>query len=168
MGLREAALEGPRPRPRRITVGLDAGADDYVTKPFSVRELTARVKSLMRRAGNPVGGGQYKNVRLSIDFGAMLVTLDGARVRLTRREFELLAALSKAEGRVLTRERLIEEVCGFGYEGDTRMLDVHVRRQRRKLGGAGECIETLIGAGYRFAGFCTRDEGMGRVKAAGA
>ncbi len=149
-----------------IVTGLDAGADDYVTKPFSVRELTARVKSVTRRAGNPFGEGQYRDVRLTIDFGAMLVTLDGARVRLTRREFELLAALAKSEGRVLARERLIEEVWGLEYEGDPRTLDVHIRRLRHKLGCVGECIETVIGVGYRFAGFGTEGEGR-RSKAAG-
>jgi DNA-binding response OmpR family regulator len=148
-----------------IVTGLDAGADDYVTKPFSVRELTARVKSVTRRAGSLVGGGQYRDVRLIVDFGAMLVTLDGGRVRLTRKEFELLAALAKSAGRVLTRERLIEDVWGFDYGGDPRTLDVHIRRLRHKLGCTGDCIETVIGVGYRFAGFGTEEDDNFKAKA---
>lgn len=151
-----------------VAAGLDAGADDYVTKPFSMRELLARVRAVIRRFGQTFDSELYRDARLSIDFASMLVTLDGARVRLTRMEFRLLAELARSAGRLLTRERLVEQVWGHDYEGDERTLDVHVRRLRRKLGGAGECIETVIGVGYRFAGFRSPVERQASAKAAGA
>jgi DNA-binding response OmpR family regulator len=131
--------------------GLELGADDYVTKPFSVRELVARVRAVLRRAGESAAPA-YEDARLRVDFGEMSVACRGREVRLTRKEFGLLRALARRPGRVMTRDRLLDEVWGQQYYGDTRTLDVHVRRLRQKLGACGGCIETVIGTGYRFKG----------------
>ena len=131
--------------------GLELGADDYVTKPFSVRELMARVRAVLRRS-EEAAATAYKDDRLQIDFEDMRVLCGGAEVRLTRKEFGLLAALSRRPQRVATRNHLLDEVWGQDYYGDTRTLDVHVRRLRQKLGDCGECIETVVGVGYRFVG----------------
>jgi DNA-binding response OmpR family regulator len=142
----------------RVT-GLDLGADDYITKPFSVREVMARVRAVLRRVDeNRVA--RYEDNRLQIDFADMQVTCDGVSVRLTRKEFALLSMLAKSAGRVATRQRLLDDVWGHQYYGDTRTLDVHIRRLRQKLGVCGESIETVVGVGYRFVG-CTgrKDEG---------
>lgn len=134
--------------------GLDLGADDYVTKPFSVGELMARVRSALRRAGADEAT-RYEDDEIRIDFGAMRVTCRGADVRLTRKEYDLLAALAGNVGRVLTRQRILDLVWGYNYPGDARTLDVHIRRLRFKLGGCDKSIETMTGVGYRFVG-CSR------------
>ncbi len=131
--------------------GLDLGADDYITKPFSVRELTARVRAVLRRTDEQTVA-RYEDSRLSIDFAEMRVTCDQSSVRLTRKEFALLSTLAKGAGRVSTRQQLLDNVWGYQYFGDTRTLDVHIRRLRQKLGTCGESIETIIGVGYRFIG----------------
>lgn len=131
--------------------GLDLGADDYVAKPFSVRELMARVRAVLRRADESATA-RYEDTRLSIDFDDMRVMCDGTSVRLTRKEFSLLATLARASGRVATRQQLLDNVWGYEYYGDTRTLDVHIRRLRQKLGPCGDSIETVVGVGYRFAG----------------
>jgi DNA-binding response OmpR family regulator len=87
----------------------------------------------------------------------MRVACEGADVKLTRKEFALLAALANARGRVVTRSRLLDEVWGYEYYGDTRTLDVHIRRLRQKLGNCGDCVETVVGVGYRFVGCTPRD-----------
>jgi len=131
--------------------GLDLGADDYITKPFSVRELIARVRAVMRRTDeNTVA--RYEDSRLTIDFADMRVACDGENVKLTRKEFALLTTMAKAAGRVATRQNLLDNVWGYEYYGDTRTLDVHIRRLRQKLGDCSECIETVVGVGYRFVG----------------
>src|SRR5918993_523459 len=129
--------------------GLELGADDYVTKPFSVRELIARVRAVLRRTDESAAAG-YEDERLQINFEEMKVVCSGQEVRLTRKEFGLLSALARRNGRVATRNQLLDEVWGQQYYGDTRTLDVHIRRLRQKLGDGGECIETVIGVGYRF------------------
>jgi DNA-binding response OmpR family regulator len=131
--------------------GLDLGADDYITKPFSVKEVMARVRALLRRADEQSAPG-YGDERLSIDFADMRVTCDGAPVKLTRKEFALLEMLSKTGSRVATRQHILDNVWGYEYYGDTRTLDVHIRRLRQKLGDCGDCIETVVGVGYRFIG----------------
>ena len=136
--------------------GLDLGADDYVTKPFSVRELVARVRAVLRRSGES-SAAAYEDARLRVDFGEMRVACGGVEVKLTRKEFGLLAALTRRPGSVATRDRLLDEVWGHEYYGDTRTLDVHVRRLRQKLGGCGGCVETVVGVGYRFKGFSGGD-----------
>jgi DNA-binding response OmpR family regulator len=131
--------------------GLDLGADDYISKPFSVRELMARVRAVMRRT-DETAAARYEDSRLTIDFADMRVVCDGAAVRLTRKEFSLLSTLARAAGRVATRQQLLDNVWGYEYYGDTRTLDVHIRRLRQKLGSCGNCIETVVGVGYRFVG----------------
>jgi DNA-binding response OmpR family regulator len=131
--------------------GLELGADDYVTKPFSVRELVARVRAVLRRTEEPAAAG-YEDERLRINFEEMRVVCSGQEVRLTRKEFGLLSSLVRRNGRVATRNQLLDEVWGQQYYGDTRTLDVHIRRLRQKLGDCGDSVETVIGIGYRFAG----------------
>jgi DNA-binding response OmpR family regulator len=131
--------------------GLDLGADDYITKPFSVRELMARVRAVLRRV-DETSVSRYEDSRLQIDFAEMRVFCDGESVKLTRKEFALLSALAKAAGRVSTRQQLLDNVWGYQYFGDTRTLDVHIRRLRQKLGACGDSVETVIGVGYRFKG----------------
>jgi DNA-binding response OmpR family regulator len=134
--------------------GLDLGADDYVTKPFSLRELGARVRAILRRRGRGDDTPQpavYRGRHLTADFDAVDIAVDGASVRLTRREYELLKFLVENRNRVLSRERLLERVWGYNQFIETRSVDVHVGRLRAKLGTAGEQIETVIGLGYRFA-----------------
>ncbi len=140
--------------------GLELGADDYVTKPFSVRELVARVRAVLRRAED-APSSHYEDERLRVHFEDMQVLCDGAEVRLTRKEFALLAALARRPGRVATRQQLLDDVWGQQYYGDTRTLDVHIRRLRSKLGGCGDSIETVVGVGYRFVGCAVRPQGQG-------
>ena len=138
----------------RVT-GLDVGADDYLTKPFSPRELAARVRAVLRRgAGTETAGPQvtpiYHGRHLTADFDAIAISVDGVQIRLTRREFELLKHLVENRNRVLSRDRLLERVWGYDRLIETRSVDVHVGRLRGKLGEAGKQIETVVGLGYRF------------------
>ena len=133
-------------------IGLDVGADDYITKPFGLRELTARVRAVLRRRNGTMTGATavYTGSHLHADFDAVSVSVDGAPVRLTRREFELLHYLVANRNRVLSRQRLLERVWGHEQYVETRSVDVHVGRLRTKLGSAGRQIETVVGLGYRF------------------
>jgi two-component system, OmpR family, alkaline phosphatase synthesis response regulator PhoP len=137
----------------RVT-GLDVGADDYITKPFSLRELAARVRAVLRRASGETAAGDsaatYRGAHIHADFDAVAVSVDGTSVRLTRREFELLKYLIENRNRVLSRDRLLERVWGYDRFVETRSVDVHVGRLRGKLGAAGRQIETVVGLGYRF------------------
>jgi len=132
--------------------GLDLGADDYVTKPFSARELAARARAILRR--QPSGGDQpiavYRGRHLVADFDAVVVSVDGRPIRLTRREFELLRFLIGNRNRVLSRDRLLDRVWGYEQIIETRSVDVHIGRLRAKLGPAGKQVETVVGLGYRF------------------
>ena len=132
--------------------GLEVGADDYIIKPFSVKELTARVRAVLRRVEREAVP-MYKDPRMSVDFNDMRVVCDGANVKLTRKEFALLEYLIKNTGRVATRQQLLDNVWGYSYFGDTRTLDVHIRRLRQKMDECGGCIETVVGVGYRFNKF---------------
>lgn len=134
--------------------GLDLGADDYITKPFSVRELLARVRAVMRRADEHASK-TYEDDHLLIDFDDIRVVCKGNKVKLTNKEFTLLSVLAKSADRVVTRQQLLDSVWGYSYYGDARTLDVHIRRLRQKLDQCGDCIETVVGVGYRFVG-CRR------------
>ena len=137
----------------RVT-GLDVGADDYIVKPFSLRELTARVRAMLRRGNTDTTRKEsslvYRGKHLIADFDAVAVSVDGTHIRLTRREFELLRYLVENRNRVLSRDRLLERVWGYERFVETRSVDVHVGRLRAKLGNAGRQIETVVGLGYRF------------------
>jgi DNA-binding response OmpR family regulator len=128
--------------------GLDLGADDYVTKPFSPRELMARVRAVFRRA--PPSNDALTIGAITIDGARRAVSVGGAEVALTPTEFRLLDALARAAGRTMTREQLIRSAFGDDYDGLDRTVDVHVMNLRRKLGSAGEAIVTVFGAGYRM------------------
>jgi DNA-binding response OmpR family regulator len=137
----------------RVT-GLELGADDYISKPFSLRELVARVRAVLRRgAPEPSRTAApivYRGTHLVADFDAISVAVDSQHVRLTRREFELLQYLIENRNRVVSRDRLLERVWGYDRMVETRSVDVHVGRLRAKLGVAGRQIETVVGLGYRF------------------
>jgi two-component system phosphate regulon response regulator PhoB len=131
-------------------VGLEFGADDYVTKPFSPREIILRIKAIMRRGTGPAAEEKMTIGAISIDSVRHRVTVGGKAVRLTSVEFKLLAMLMKRRGRVQARDRLLNEVWGYESIIDTRTVDTHVRRLRKKLGKAAEAIETVRGFGYRL------------------
>ncbi|HYJ95355.1 MAG TPA: response regulator transcription factor [Vicinamibacterales bacterium] len=139
----------------RVT-GLDVGADDYITKPFSLRELAARVRAVLRRGRTDASNGTrteafvYRGKHLVADFDAVAISVNGESIRLTRREFELLRYLVENRNRVLSRDRLLERVWGYDRFVETRSVDVHVGRLRGKLREAGRQIETVVGLGYRF------------------
>lgn len=138
--------------------GLDLGADDYITKPFSVRELLARVRAVLRRMDESASK-TYEDDHLMIDFDDIRVICDGRKIKLTNKEFSLLSVLAKSADRVITRQQLLDNVWGYSYYGDARTLDVHIRRLRQKLEDCGNCIETVVGVGYRFIGCSVRQEG---------
>lgn len=130
-------------------LGLELGADDYMIKPFSVKELIARIRAVLRRS-EPEEGAKYDDGQLSIEFADMRVACGGENVRLTKKEFALLEALAKSPDRLVPRQKLLDDVWGYSYFGDTRTLDVHIRRLRQKLGDCAVRIETVVGVGYRF------------------
>jgi len=133
-------------------LGLEMGADDYVVKPFSPRELVARIRAVLRRTRPAPETAPLAVGRLRVDPAAHTVTVDGAPIALTRREFDLLRALVEARGRVLSREFLLDHVWGYAAasEIESRTVDVHVRRLRQKLGAEGQRIGTVTGVGYRL------------------
>lgn len=139
------AAEGDR------VMGLETGADDYVVKPFSVKEVVARIRAVLRRSDTEESP-RYKDAKLAVDFADMRVECGGEGVKLTRKEFALLEHLIKNSGRVSSRQQLLDNVWGYSYFGDTRTLDVHIRRLRQKLEACAHCIETVVGVGYRFVG----------------
>jgi two-component system phosphate regulon response regulator PhoB len=133
-------------------VGLELGADDYVTKPFSPREVVLRIKKLLARAkGEATPAEVHKAGDLVVDTAKHAVTVKGKPVELTVLEFKLLATLMERRGRVQTRDRLLTDVWDYSGDVDTRTVDTHMRRLREKLGKAADLIETVRGVGYRFA-----------------
>ena len=133
-------------------VGLEVGADDYVVKPFSPRELVARVRAILRRAQEPAEFAVKRIGELEVDESRHSVGVQGTPVELTAKEFGLLCALMRANGRVLNREQLLEGVWGYAdaAEIESRTVDVHIRRLREKLGSEAKRIVTVKGVGYRF------------------
>ena len=136
-------------------LGLELGADDYITKPFSVRELVARIKALFRRMGSTISTDQdiIKSGEITIDISRREVFKNGELVEMTLKEFELLKLLVLSKGKVLSRELLLEKIWGFDYYGETRTVDVHVRYLRQKIEDDDSnpiYIETVRGIGYRF------------------
>ena len=130
-------------------VGLECGADDYVTKPFSPREIVLRIKAILRRGGTEEADDRLSAGPITIDPARHEVLVNGKRVELTSLEFKLLRTLMQRRGRVQERDRLLNEVWGYESVIDTRTVDTHVRRLREKLGRAGEVVETVRGFGYR-------------------
>lgn len=133
-------------------MGLDSGADDYVAKPFSMMELLARVKALLRRTERNEAEVVYSMGSLSVNQTRHEVRVDGSEVTLTLKEFELLCLLMENKGRVLTRDQLLNRIWGYGFDGENRTVDVHIRTLRQKLGKCGEYIETVRGVGYKIGG----------------
>ena len=145
-------------------IGLEFGADDYITKPFGIRELKARIKAVLRRyksdqssEGDPAGSGEKAGENSVISFEDLVIDVpchevfaNGESVALTLKEFELLFTLARNQGRVLTREQLLDTIWGYEYPGETRTVDVHIRYLRRKLGDAGNHIFTVRGLGYKL------------------
>ena len=142
-------------------LGLELGADDYITKPFSIKELIARIRAAMRRIGDdridePAGdeGGKILKVNdIEVDCEKYEVRKDGEKLALTLKEFELLKMLIENKGKVLTRDFLLDKIWGYDYVGETRTVDVHIRHVRQKINdeeGSEQMIETIRGVGYRF------------------
>jgi two-component system phosphate regulon response regulator PhoB len=135
-------------------VGFEVGADDYVTKPFSVREVVLRIKALLRRStqiqGETAGGRILHFGPLQIDPDRHRVLNNGSEIELTSTEYKLLLILAERQGRLQTREVLLTEVWGYNYVGDTRTVDTHITRLRGKLGTAGDLIRTVRGFGYKL------------------
>ena len=134
-------------------LGLELGADDYITKPFSIRELIARVKALIRRTSSSMPDHIYKFSNISIDFNKHEILKDDTKIDLTLKEFELLEILIKNKGRVMTRDFLLDKIWGYEYIGETRTVDVHIRHLRQKVEDddkSPKYIETVRGIGYRF------------------
>ena len=136
-------------------LGLDSGADDYVSKPFGTMELISRIKALLRRTGNDDEPAEYRRGSLYVCPSKHIVRVDDKDVTLTLKEFELLCFLFKNNGMVLTRDEILSHIWGYEFDGESRTVDVHIRTLRSKLGDAGKYIETVRGIGYKIGG---RDE----------
>lgn len=130
--------------------GLDSGADDYIKKPFDILELVSRINAVLRRVPSRKKGGVLSYKSIDIDADRRCVFVDGGEVSLTYKEFELLYYLVLNKGMVLSRDKIMNEVWGTYFEGETRTVDVHIRTLRQKLGEAGEYIETVRNVGYKI------------------
>ena len=134
-------------------VGFEVGADDYIVKPFSMRELMLRIRAILRRSGSdgtPAAERQIRAGGILIDCSSHKVTASGQEIELTSTEYKLLLYLAEHNGRVMPRELLLQDVWGYNFVGDTRTVDTHVTRLRNKLGEAGEMIKTVRGFGYKI------------------
>lgn len=131
-------------------IGLDSGADDYVSKPFGIMELISRIKALLRRTGEDICRDEYRIGALYLCPSKHLVKVDGQDVALTYKEFELLALLAAHTGQVFTRDQILQKIWGYEFDGENRTVDVHVRTLRAKLGVCGDLIETVRGVGYKL------------------
>lgn len=131
-------------------VGLDKGADDYICKPFSMLELVARIKAVLRRSDNVKPGKQLQFKRLKMDIERHVVKVDETKIVLTLKEYELLKMLMENQGIVCTRDKILEDIWGYDYYGESRTVDVHIRTLRSKLLDAADYIETIRGVGYRM------------------
>lgn len=134
-------------------IGLDNGADDYVAKPFGVMELISRVKAVLRRVSDNTGSDLARITvgEISIDRNRHIVTVQGESVEFTLKEFEMLYCLMNNEGRVFTRDELLNRIWGYGSEGETRTVDVHIGTIRQKLGALGNMVKTVRGVGYKLS-----------------
>ena len=133
-------------------MGLDSGADDYVTKPFGMMELVSRIKAVLRRSRKTEEKSQIELSGICMNIKKHDVTVNGKEVALTLKEFELLEKMMLNKGIVLTRDQLLTEIWGYDFDGETRTVDVHVRTLRQKLGEKGDLIQTVRGVGYRVGG----------------
>lgn len=133
-------------------MGLELGADDYIPKPFGMMELVARVKAVLRRSGSLPQEEAVSAGPIRIFPEEHRVEVDGREVALTLKEYELLSMLLRNRGVVLTRDRLLEEIWGYSFDGENRTVDVHIRTLRQKLGPAGDLIKTVRGVGYKIGG----------------
>lgn len=135
-------------------LGLDSGADDYVPKPFGIMELVARIKALLRRTENRADtsddGEKLTAGLISLDTKRHIVLVDGERISLTLKEFELLHLFMENQGQVFTRDQLLNRIWGYEFDGESRTVDVHIRSLRMKLKDAGNQIETVRGVGYKI------------------
>lgn len=133
-------------------IGFDSGADDYITKPFSMLELLARIKALLRRADPKRDQNEYRVGGLTVNPSKHIVKANGEEITLTFKEFELLYLLIADEGTVFTRDDILRRVWGMEFDGESRTVDVHIRTLRAKLGECGNLIETVRGMGYKIGG----------------
>lgn len=133
-------------------IGLDNGADDYIAKPFGMMELLARVKALLRRTENSAIDDFYSIGELYVSASKHIVKVNDNDVNLTYKEFSILCFLLKNKGIVLSRDKLLNEIWGYNFDGESRTVDVHIRTLRQKLGTAGDLIETVRGIGYKIGG----------------
>ena len=133
-------------------IGLDSGADDYITKPFGTMELISRVRALLRRCTAADKDAEYRVGTLYVCPVRHLVTVDGKNITLTLKEFELLCLLFENRGRVLSRDQILQKIWGYCFDGESRTVDVHIKTLRSKLGDAADYVETVRGIGYKIGG----------------
>ncbi len=131
-------------------IGLDSGADDYISKPFGMMELMSRIKALLRRADRGADTEEYTAGELYVCPQKHIVRAGGEEISLTYKEFELLSLLIRNPGTVFTRDQILQKIWGFEFDGENRTVDVHIRTLRTKLGKCGELIETVRGVGYKI------------------